>query len=873
MGIERFFNSIAKNNLLKNNNGIILGLEKKLICDMLYIDFNSIVYTVATILDDELQYLLYSLLLGGSHLLTQDAKNIAKRLNFDLETASLDKYKDTFTSDRIDEIALDRIKEYIIFMVSKLVDSNSLIKLYIAIDGVPQMSKIVEQKRRRYMGKIVSGLKHKLREKYIDENKSLPEIRKLFEQYKVGHDRAKITSGTSFMDNVATLLKSDELTTEIKKICPHMIKYIVSTHDIPGEGEKKIIEDILLNKTKGSYTIFSPDADVIILAMIVQSMLDLNSVDTTFDVLRFNQQTTEYDTINITKLIDNIYAYVQKELTIDKTLINKTNVALDISLLFTLFGNDFVPKIESIDARHDVTTLMNNYCSMLNTTKKIKQLVYTDGDKFKIEYDNLIKLFEHMAQIESELLCETYLASTFKNYNFLKRVFGSSNIYQKIKLYISESSKIFKFIEENVRYNSNEMHMKKYIKACLMSKMIKVSDEILLYYIRIEGKVRIDDVNLSDTDKLYWKCANVIANSVRELHLNSTFRLNFNLLPQDNSATSEYHMSNIYDKLPHPLMEITKYDVKSYELERKMGSWEGLLNASDYTMGMVNVNRVYEKFTNRNRYSLYEYPFKKGMTDYYTSAFNVDINDNEKMKGIVSEYLKGILWVFEFYFNKNNQDENLKFVPIWFYKFHKAPLMTQIVKYMNVDYLNKLHKSLDSDEFTVERDMYMTKIEHYIYVSPYKSTSHDTLSRHEIPRKSAIPEKYVEFRNDPRNIRFFPRLEPIIDQIWKPTRETPDISTIIDCRRIPFLNKCHLHCVETISFNEYMSAIKHLRDDTTKVKMGREYSKNWEGQLLDNIFDNRENALFLKHYFKSAYIQSQNIDDKKIYKLMKSICI
>lgn len=860
MGIERFFNSIARNNLLKTNSGITLGLEKKLNCDSLYVDFNSIVYTVATILDDELQYLLYALLCDKSE--TVDAVRIAKDLDF--VGATVDKYREYFTPDKIDEIALDRIKKYMIFMTTNLIDSKKIKKIYVAIDGVPQMSKVVEQKRRRYMGRIVSGLKQKIREKYIDGDAELPQIRKLFEQYKVGHDRSKITSGTSFMDDVATLLTSDNLTKAIKEACPNLTQYFVSTHNVAGEGEKKIIEEILLEKSNGSYIIFSPDADVIILAMICQSMLSLDGKDVDFSVLRYNQQSIEYDTVNITKLIDNIFAYVEKCI-IDKSAISKTSVALDVSLLFTLFGNDFVPKIESIDARHDVTTIMANYCNMLNTTKEMKRIVYQEDNQFKMEYSNLIFIIQEMAKIEQSLLCETYLANTYKNYNFLKRVFGTDKIYEKIKLYVSESSKIFKFIEENVKYNQNEMGLKKYIKGCLMSKMIKVSDEIIMYYVKLEGRYRSNNVNMIDTDKLYWKCANIMADAAKTKHLTGTFNLNFNLQQHDNSATSEWHLTNIYDKLPHPEMSITKYDIKCYELERKMGSWEGLLNASDYAMGTVTLGRVYEKFADRMRYTITECPFKKGTIEYYKSVFKIDlINDPDKdtkLEHIITEYLKGIMWVFEFYFNKNDKSENEKYVPVWFYSHHKAPLLTQIADYLKYPrLLSEAHEALKSPEFTVNRESYLTKTEHYVYVSPYKPMSHDTLSR---PRKSAIPDGYIDFRNDPANIKMFPRIESIIEQLWNPTIDTPAIDTIIDCRRIPFLNKCHLHCVETITFDEYMTAIKHLRQDNKLVD--GHFVKKWKDELILSA----EQAIFLKYYFKSSYFQTGDIGVKKYYKLMK----
>ena len=48
MGIEKFFNSLSKNKNIKTNDGIVKSIQKKLKCDYLYFDFNSIIYTISS---------------------------------------------------------------------------------------------------------------------------------------------------------------------------------------------------------------------------------------------------------------------------------------------------------------------------------------------------------------------------------------------------------------------------------------------------------------------------------------------------------------------------------------------------------------------------------------------------------------------------------------------------------------------------------------------------------------------------------------------------------------------------------------------------------------------------------------------------------
>ena len=75
--------------------------------------------------------------------------------------------------------------------------------------------------------------------------------------------RLKQNPNTEFID----------LKNELKNICKKLKDITISSSYEFGEGEKKILEHIIHNKKSGSYVIFSPDADTILLSLIMQNKL------------------------------------------------------------------------------------------------------------------------------------------------------------------------------------------------------------------------------------------------------------------------------------------------------------------------------------------------------------------------------------------------------------------------------------------------------------------------------------------------------------------------------------------------------------------------------------------------------------------------
>ncbi|RIB04863.1 putative 5-3 exonuclease, partial [Gigaspora rosea] len=112
--------------------------------------------------------------------------------------------------------------------------------IFIAVDGVAPRAKMNEQRNRRFI-KTSSG--------EFDSN--------------------SVTPGTKFMENLSThfkefihnKIKNDEVWKSVK--------IIYSGHDVPGEGEHKIIKHICNSKSKSeSDCIYGRDSDLILLGLM-----------------------------------------------------------------------------------------------------------------------------------------------------------------------------------------------------------------------------------------------------------------------------------------------------------------------------------------------------------------------------------------------------------------------------------------------------------------------------------------------------------------------------------------------------------------------------------------------------------------------------
>lgn len=331
MGIEAFFNSLySKFDIIKE----LKDPEYRIQSDVIFFDFNSIIHTVSS--------------KSGFY----------------------------FTNDTV----VDNVCNYLLEILSTKYVSEEIKLVYISIDGIPCFGKIIEQKKRRYIGELWQTIQSELIKKYE------------LDVYPNYFNKNQITPGTKFMFNMVNALHSSKFYKQLKTICPKIEKFLISDDTLKGEGEFKIVKFIKDNMFHlyGHYiSVYSPDADMILLL----SLLPYNRIN----ILRYGQDVDTFFRINVGQ-----FKYVLTDFVMNKIGMKKTShrIVADLVFIFTFFGNDFLPKLVSYNVRDDLFLIMKLYCDYIRENSYI--LDYENG--YKINMKNFVKFMEKLEVYEEDVM-------------------------------------------------------------------------------------------------------------------------------------------------------------------------------------------------------------------------------------------------------------------------------------------------------------------------------------------------------------------------------------------------------------------------------------------------------------------------------------
>ena len=740
MGIERFFSSIEQNDITNLKSMFTYKLQKRLKSTYLLIDFNSIVHVTSTSILSDMNYLLYQIL--NKTFKNDKVTQLIDNYNIELDINSELKYTDLtqfLTKDKMDTIVLNKVEEFVFNILENFVDPNELKHFYIAIDGVPNITKMIEQKKRRYMGTVISELKKKIFVKYESELMK-EKTRYLYEQNKIEWSKLNISPGTPFMKQLDQLLSSKEFNGKVKNICPKLKTYVCSGTDEFGEGEKKIVDYAHKNNINGDITIFSPDSDMTLLCLILSNKFK------NISIMRHNQQDNNYDIINIDLLRKNIFDYVLNSIKLATKNINikitDTNVINDIVFILTIFGNDFLPKIESFNVKYDFNKIIDKYVKVISENNfeyvingsTINQLI-------------LVKVLEELHQKEGNNLQKIYMSSQYQNYEKLKKLLGAD--HDNFNQVISDFLVKLRTLNYKVRNNKLDINL----MVTNEGQFINILSKLTRFQIHTSNKINHKEF-LEDYVN-YYKKNNKLPD------INVTFRRYSRSLKNQRYRDKLEHTLDRID----PNLKVTKYDEEIFKLDNMLDEYAKKLNATSLNLGYVSIDQ--------KSYTWKTEPIQKGVKKYYYDFFGVNDVDvtHPDMKMIMRDYMEGLMWVFDYYYNNVDKPN------IWFYKYSHAPLITQLYDYMkqqDKNYLSKLLTGLK--KYEVSESEFFKPEEHLMYVSPTSLNAY------------IVPEKYKGKVNDQLDIN------RIVDEVW-----TNTISDEIDCRGVLFLNKCHLNELHTNS--------------------------------------------------------------------------
>ena len=583
MGIERFMSTIKKG-LNKTAEFIeeFDGGDNKIEFDYsyIYMDFNSIIYGISNKI-----YSIYS--------------------NKPDTILEFDKYV---------ELVLFNLEIFFKNFLSKF-NINNLKLLYIALDGVPTFSKIIEQKKRRYIGDFIEYL-----------NPTTPFIK---------WNKNNISPGTIFMDKISDFLK---------KYTYSNIKIQISDTTEKGEAEMKILDVInkIENLNDDKILFFSPDSDVILLSMSSKYYNNISVVNYVMD-----KDKDKYTITNIKLLVLDIYEYCTMRITNKIDIIKLKN---DIIIIFTMFGNDFLPKCTSITVNLDFLFLIDIY---LITFIDYGYLLTENG---LIDNKFLYYFFVLLSQHEKRLLFRNAFMNIYHNYNIQTQINFILDLY-KYKDNKEHNLNGHIYGEPFYNFYNNILF---YIDPLKLVDSIKDEKYHYLYFYLID-KYKLFDI-------LYQTLQTSLPiNSIVAIKLHNDYEYK-KVKPIEYKSSSFNHAKLIKNLPPEKK--------KQYLIDKKLDNYYNIFNPH---------NNFYHKIIK----------IKSIDYEYYNNEYFKNTSEN-----ITKIYLKGLAWVNQYYFIRHNVDET------WYYPYNYVPLFDTIVKYYQP--LEIFLKDIPLDITQTEHLLYIT---------------------------------------------------------------------------------------------------------------------------------------------------------------------
>lgn len=508
---------------------------------------------------------------------------------------------------------------------------------FMAIDGVAPRAKMNQQRARRFRTALDA---EKAKEKAIREGVSMP-TEEAFDSNCITpgklalrmlhRTRELICAGTEFMAKLTRQLKYFINKKISEDVDWQGVDIVLSGHEVPGEGEHKIMEYIRLAKAQPEYDpnirhcLYGLDADLI--------MLGLLSHDPHFCLLReevtFGRQSQkkskelEHQNFYLMHLcIVREYLELEfaelKEPSAMTFPFDMERVLDDFILMAFFVGNDFLPNLPNLHINEGALALM---------FKVYKSVLPKAGgyinERGVIQLDRLLLLLNELSDVEYRFFeAENADASWFKGKQMAKIDVMEKNDTQKGKGPLSMSSKqkdIFLQVKRFVNDRSSNASAPKH--SLNLPSELNAQDRKFV-------EVLAEDLHLQ------WKS---IVNDGGDQNL----RLDF---PQRLQGDADD--------------EDLKDEEASIALLRVLKRYD---NAKIVD---VSAEEAKERMDRK-----YEEKFRGWKDQYYRSKFEWGLDDDEEMQKLTENYVQGLQWVLYYYYR------GVASWP-WFYGFHYSPMIS-----------------------------------------------------------------------------------------------------------------------------------------------------------------------------------------------------
>lgn len=490
---------------------------------------------------------------------------------------------------------------------------------FMAIDGVAPRAKMNQQRARRFRTALDAEV---AKEKAIEQGLEMPK--------EDPFDSNCITPGTEFMAKLTQQLKYFVN----KKISEDTdwqgVEIVLSGHEVPGEGEHKIMEYIRRAKAQPDYhpnvrhCLYGLDADLI--------MLGLLSHDPHFCLLReevtFGRQVSkkskELEHQNFYLLhLSMVREYLElefQELEEEGALnfaFDMEHVIDDFILMAFFVGNDFLPNLPNLHINEGALALM-----------------------FKIYKDVLRKMGGYINEggvINLERLGILVNALSEVEHRFFEAEHSDAQ-WLKSKKNGDDDSVEVQQNKKGLILTSAQKEILKKIKTFVLNRPGKGSEaKPLDFPPTLPARDRKFVEQLSDELRLLW-------------------------------STTENEEGDRFMRLQLPQSKNVDDDDNDDDDE----------DDEEATLAVQRIIRKYEKAKVQDMTSeeaqqaaekKYEAKFQQWKDNYYRSKFGWGLDDEEEMKQLTENYVQGLQWVLFYYYR------GIASWP-WFFKYHYAPMIS-----------------------------------------------------------------------------------------------------------------------------------------------------------------------------------------------------
>lgn len=778
MGILSYFANLIKNDVTAS--AIRTDFREKMAINHLLMDFNSIIHTSSQRLVNDINIFLELVLksLYNHRPVTNivftekfqkyKMEHIQKKINHNTDPNVVIKiFKDFFTDDLLDKLVITMVINTVLNIVRTYCNNKAIKTLMLAIDGVPSKGKMIEQRQRRYLGAIQAEYEKKIFNNYKEYLLKQPDYVYLAIKDSIKWSKNKITPGTAFMHKLVSYLKSEKIQKKFKTNRPDMEVIISDMYEI-GEGEKKIVNYVneYLVNTEETVVIYSPDADMILLCIL----LHVKKIY----MLRHNQQTSKetniYDLIDIRMLKSNISYYINNNPNFSKEEFDIDRINYDLVCMSTLFGNDFVPKMETLDVAKGFQNIMDAYLKTLLQLKvKNYYLVKMNGNKQRLNLTFLKTLLEFLVKDEDDFIKYNDLYAKYINLGQIKNVFdyvdiNPENLVSVYQEFMREYENLKNVIKNNGNYTyflTHDQFMSS-LKKCL--------------------RVEIDGATVNTSYLTNKELVRLLQDYYRK---NREFpRVTINLNTRSHSINDKYHQNKLKEA------HITNdYQKELYKFRNMLDQYYVKFNAQPLSLT------------------------KNKIGDYYMEYFGTQLFDEKNRltkdaTKVMYDYTEGLLWVFDYYFNDPS------YINYWYYHHERAPLMRHLLMFLNsidTEYFNKILDSLDKYHVD-DLKTYFNPLEQLIYVSP--------MTPGIIKLLPVNYQKYITSdKLDPFLRLFFIDINEFVSRLWKDY-----VSKDVDCHGIPFLNKCNVKSIgkpTNSDDKQFLKAIRKVEPSETSKRRSK----------------------------------------------------